>query len=282
VEKNGEVKFSLCKDITPETKPVPQGGEIGLDFGMNTLFATSMGDQYGQKYYKWLIERDKELMELTKSLQRNHIKPSKSKRHEALQRRISEYSINEVNRVLNRIIAVYGPSAIIVEKLDFRGGGLSRKLNRLLQRIGLGQVYKKLDMLAQETGVKIVKVPAPYTSQGCSGCDYVDDRNRKGSRFSCRFCGKKNDAGVNASRKVKSRRSWQKTTLHASRVKVLALCDDTFKTRWGHDPVMLRSVGRRQSRATSRTSLTADGLDTQPENTIKGSCRNVNMVPVPF
>jgi hypothetical protein len=31
-----------------------------------------------------------------------------------------------------------------MENLDFRGSGLSRRMNRLLTRFGLGQVTKKL------------------------------------------------------------------------------------------------------------------------------------------
>ena len=45
------------------------------------------------------------------------------------------------------------------------------------------------------------------SSQTCSGCDYVDEKNRAGETFSCGWCGRTLHADVNASRNLRARRS---------------------------------------------------------------------------
>jgi putative transposase len=90
-----------------------------------------------------------------------------------------------------------------MENLDFRGSGLSRRMNRLLTRFGLGQVTKKLAVL-NELGMKVLKVDAAYTSQYCSSCGYVDAKNRKKQEeFVCLCCGYSRNADYNGSLAVK-------------------------------------------------------------------------------
>ncbi len=255
----------LIKDATPVVKLVPAGGEIGVDFGLRSLFATSEGDLMGRGFYRWLLAIDVDLMKLTKELQRNGIKPADSKRYRAMQNRIREYARNEINRVLNRIIDLYDPSVLVVEALDFRDGGLSRRLNRILTRVGRAQVKQKLRDLGQDTGVAVVETPAAYSSQECASCHYVDNRNRRNEVFRCRFCGRKGHADIEGSRTVRSRRSWSSATLGWHRARILEEIDTQFEKQWGINPRVLRTKGRRKP-ATSTTRPHADGLNTTPEN----------------
>ena len=83
----------------------------------------------------------------------------------------------EVNRALNHAVALYRPRVLSVEKLDFRGSGLSRRMNRLLTNCGRGAVTKKLAGLNERYSIEIHEVEPAYTSKTCSGCGYVESIN---------------------------------------------------------------------------------------------------------
>ncbi len=56
--------------------------------------------------------------------------------------------------------------------------------------------------------IKITEVNPAYTSQTCSKCGYIDKRNRKSQEvFICGFCGKKQNADINASKNILARSS---------------------------------------------------------------------------
>ena len=171
-----------------------------------------------------------------------------------------------MNRVLNRIVDLYDPSVLVVEDLDFRHGGLSKRLNRIISRVGRAQVKQKLRDLTQDTGVNVVTVPAPYSSQECAGCGFVDDRNRVNEMFRCRFCGRKGHADIEAARTVKSRRSWPSASLLLGRPKILQRIDERFTQQWGTDPTVHRAKGRRIRAATAHLRPNADGLGKASNN----------------
>jgi len=111
--------------------------------------------------------------------------------------------MKKLNRVLNRVIELYGPKKIVMENLNFMGSKLGKQLNRLLHRCGLSQIKVKLDCLKQEHDIEIKHVYPAYTSQTCSKCQYVDKTNRKNQAiFQCKCCHKKINADVNASRNL--------------------------------------------------------------------------------
>ena len=184
-------------------------------------------------------------MELTTALSAQGVRFKDSQRYCRLQKRIRNYSTNEINRVLNRIMAIHNPAELVVEKLDFRFSGLSPRLNRILQRAGRAAAKLKLQMLQEDRGVLVTEVAAPYTSQGCVGCDYIDDRNRKNEKFRCRFCGRKGNANVEAARSIVSRRSWDMNHVWWGIPRLLGAIDQRFKTRWMIDPTALRTQDRR-------------------------------------
>lgn len=260
VPKTGPVVIRMVKDATPEYRPIPTGGVVGLDWGLKSLFATSEGDLLGRSFYTWLLNIDTELTTLTIALQRQGVKPSSSRRYRLMQSRIRAYAKNEINRTLNRIVDLYDPSVLVVEELDFRHGGLSKRLNRIIRRTGRAQVKQKLRDLAQDTGLEVTTVPSPYTSQECAGCGYVDNRNRDREIFRCKFCGRKGHADIEAARTVKSRRSWPSTSLQFGRSKILRNIDERFTRRWGTDPLTYRVNGRRVKAAIIPIRPNADGL----------------------
>ena len=253
VNEDGSVRFSRVKQ-SPVVEPRSGGDVIGLDWGLaSALFATSDGKLLGTRLYSWLKQRDDELTKLTKALQRQKIKPRDSRRFRNLTTRIRDYVRNEVNRVLNRT-SKQKVRELVVEKLDFRGGGLSRRMNRILARAGRAAVKSKLAALTEDTGIVVTEVNPAYTSQECDGCMFTDKANRRAqSRFECRFCGKKLHADVKGARTILSRRSVRGDGFtRCSRRVVLTYLDTEFQQRWGVSAAEIRErQGRGRSTATS-------------------------------
>lgn len=88
---------------SPKATPRRTGEIIGVDWGVQSLFATSDGRLLGLGLYAWLSERDVELETLTKELNRSHIPCRESKRYRRLNKRIRDHVTNETNRLLNRL-----------------------------------------------------------------------------------------------------------------------------------------------------------------------------------
>lgn len=142
VNDDGAASFALVKKSA--AAPIRVSGEsIGVDWGVASMFTTSTGQILGQHLYVWLAERDGEVTALATSLQRQGVKPSESKRFRAFTARIRAHVRNEVGRLLNQL-AAQDIRGIVVEKLDFRFGGLSKRLNRILSRAGRAAVTAKL------------------------------------------------------------------------------------------------------------------------------------------
>lgn len=215
------------------------GKDIGIDWGLTSLVATTDGQLLGLALYPWLKERDEELLALTKSLQRQGIKPRSSRRYRALNRRIRQYVKNEVGRVLNRL-AEQDIRSITCEDLDFRGKGLSRRTRVIVSRAGRSAFKQKLADLTESYGIEVHKVNPAYTSKQCSGCGLVADTQRKGSSFECLHCGKRMHSDVNAARNIVGRRSapdngfryWQKE-------EVLEYLNREFTSTWGWTPDLI-------------------------------------------
>jgi putative transposase len=228
------VEISLITD-QPDTAPRQNGVVAGLDFGFSSaLFATSDGQLLGRAMLARLRELDTQLESVTADRQRHGMPLKADPAYRKLQQRIRDYVVNEIGRLLNRL-AADDIRELVVERLDFRGGGLSKRMNRLCTRTGRRVLKVRLTRLTERHGIAVTVVPAPYSSQQCSGCGYVHKTNRKSqSRFVCGFCGKKLHADVNASRVVASRRSrpLPDGTGPRSRENTRRLLDNDHRKRW--------------------------------------------------
>lgn len=253
VNEDGSVRFSRVKQ-SPVAEHIQEGRVIGLDWGMSSaLFATSDGRLIGAQLYAWLKQRDAEVTKLGAALNKQKIKPNDSRRFRNLNRRIREHVRNEVNRALN-LLAEDDVAELVVESLDFRGGGLSRGLNRIISRAGRGAVKAKLAALQEERGISVTEVNPAHTSRECTGCGFTSKKNRSSqSKFRCLFCGKKLHADISGARTILNRRSVQCSGYRwCSKDEVLTRLDSRFQQRWG---VSAAEIRERQSRGYSTATL---------------------------
>lgn len=233
-------KLIIRRVVQKDNAPLRQEGkDIGIDWGLTSLVSTSEGQLLGLSLYPWLKERDQELLELTRSLQRQGIKPRSSRRYRALNRRISHYVKNEVGRVLNQL-AEQDIKSITCEDLDFRGRGLSRRTRVIVSRAGRSAFKQKLADLTETHGIEVHSINPAYTSQQCSGCGIPTSENRKGSSFRCVHCGKTLHADINAARNIISRRSAPSDGFrYWSKESILDYLNQEFTSTWGQTPDLI-------------------------------------------
>lgn len=189
---------------------MPLRAELALDFGLATMFASADGDLLGRAWFDQLKRHDARINGLARKLQKQGIKPNRSRRYRDRVEAFRGFLKTEIGRVLNRIVALKRPAHITIEKLDFTAPGLSRRLNRILARSGRKVVRDKLKDVEDRYGITFTEVNPAYSSQTCSNvaCGYVEKTNRKSqARFVCRCCGHKIHADVNAARNLEGGRS---------------------------------------------------------------------------
>ena len=125
-------------------------------------------------------------------------------------RKETRYASDVNHRISKRIVAEAKRTGrgIAVEKL---GGIRARVRLRKPQRVAVhswafAQLGGFLAYKAKAAGVAFVEVDPAYTSQKCSGCGWVDKRNRRSqSDFKCGRCGFVGHADHNAAINIAAR-----------------------------------------------------------------------------
>jgi putative transposase len=213
-------------------KYVSKVDKIGLDFGLNNLFASSTGNLYGRNFKEPIEKMDKIIVKIAKNRQRQGLKV-RSKRYDKLVNKLKSYIKNEVNRVLNQLIKKESPREIVVERLNFQSPKLSKRMNRILSNYGKKVINDKFKRLTEELGIICLEINPAYTSQECSSCGYIDKENRKKqSKFLCLCCGLKLNADINASRVIYARSSCISSNVFLNRKTVLKIRLDLFTSNF--------------------------------------------------
>jgi putative transposase len=221
LEEDGDIKVKVVKELKKRNY-VPATDIIAIDLGLNPLIATNSGDLMGRRFFDFLKKMDEKIAKRMTQVQRNGGLPSRDNKYREYVRRLREFLKNEINRLLNRLINLYKPMKIIVEKLDFRSPELSKRMNRLIQNFGKRYVREKLERMHQLYGIEIVEVNSAYSSQECSSCGYVDRENRKSTQeFECKCCGNKMNAQVNSAKNLLERSSLREFHPHLPKKHVL-------------------------------------------------------------
>jgi IS605 OrfB family transposase len=89
-----------------------------------------------------------------------------------------------------------------IEAMSRKGNSGKRGLNRGLRYIRHGEILRKVRIVAERMGIRIVEVDPRGTSQTCCACTYKHRENRQGERFLCLRCGRLDNADRNASANI--------------------------------------------------------------------------------
>ena len=104
----------------------------------------------------------------------------------------------------------HGVDTICIEDLDIgamtRAGNSSKRgLNRSLRYIRHHSILRKVRIVAERMGIRIMEVNPRHTSQECCVCAYTDRENRKSEKFLCLACGRFDHADRNAAANITQR-----------------------------------------------------------------------------
>ncbi len=197
---------------------------VAIDLGLNPLIATDKGDLIGRNFIAFLKKLDAKITKRMSYLQKKCIRPRQDKKYRELVKKLQEFLKNEINSYINRLIEVYKPEKIIVEKLDFRSPELSKRMNRLISNFGKRIFKEKLKRLQEFYRIQVIEINPAYTSQTCNQCGYIDKRNRKDTQtFECKACGYKTNAQVNGAKNILARCSCKDIKLHTPKKVVLEI-----------------------------------------------------------
>lgn len=206
--RDGIVSINLIKES--EDAPLRKGDNpafLDANFSDN-LFSTADGELLGGKFVKWAKEMDGRILAREQYCKKNGIPLKQDKQYNSMIARVRAFTKNEINRIINKLLADKSVTEIVFEKLDFRAPGLSRKFNRLLSKMGRRVFASKMERVRESHGVVTTAYNAAYSSQECSDCHYVSRKNRSVRNvFDCQCCPLVVHADVNSPRVLRARRS---------------------------------------------------------------------------
>ena len=174
----GEGWASLWIDL-PDEEPRKRGVKLAVDIGISKLLVDSKGTHYGTEI-KAICQRVR------------RCKPGgKGKRRARVTRQCY------INRVVKELpwnrMAVIG-----VEDLNGLKTGKKKNRSKEFRKATAPWTYRhaltRIEQLAQENRVRLVKVDPRNTSRTCPQCGLVSAENRRGERFQCVSCNYTGDA----------------------------------------------------------------------------------------
>ncbi|MFL6052440.1 MAG: RNA-guided endonuclease InsQ/TnpB family protein [Actinoallomurus sp.] len=202
IQRDG-VFYLIATCEVPEAERYEPERFIGVDLGIAAIATTSTGYKAAGR---GLNRHRKRQLELRRKLQKKGTKSAKrllKKRN----RREKRHAANQNHIIAKTIVteAERTSSGISLEELK----GIRQRVRlRKPQRVALhswafAQLANFIVYKAKRVGVPVVFVDPAYTSQQCSECGHIGNKNRASrSVFICRNCGVVAHADRNASRNI--------------------------------------------------------------------------------
>jgi len=188
------------RPIAPRTEP----RAIGVDVGLKSLLALSDGSLIENP--RWLRESLAELRVVQRKASRR-MKGS-NRRRKAYEKvaKLYEHITNQrgdyLQKITNTLVSKY--SLIGIEDLTLAFMNRNRSLALSSHDAGLGMFRQLLQYKAEEAGTLVVAVNPAYTSQVCSGCGEIVQKDLSVRIHECPSCGLVLDRDMNAARNILS------------------------------------------------------------------------------
>ena len=225
-----KVRFRFPIDVKQKKLNNDLANEIGIDKGFIDLITTSNKTVYGQRFCDIVKPHIDKYLETQKERGKywslyHKYKDSNPKKAENIKKNNLGYiKFNKnknltketkkkfINHSINEFIKIEKPTEIIVEDLSW-----DKKSKKKRYRLGFelsswdkGYLQERIEFKAYENNIKVVEVNPAYTSQICSCCGKLGERNVK--QFKCDICETVLDADYNASINIKNRKKTSITT----------------------------------------------------------------------
>lgn len=195
-----------------------RGGAVGVERGVAAPVACSDGTMRGREFTTpGEARRYRRLQQQLSRQQKGSANREKTKATmRRLKRRERDRREDFTAWAGSRLATAHG--MVIIENLPTKNmtasatGTVEAPGTNVRQKAGLNRAildkgWHKLELAARSaaryTGARVVKVPAPYTSQRCSRCRRVEPESRESQAvFRCTTCGHHENADVNAAKNV--------------------------------------------------------------------------------
>lgn len=179
---------SFACDISQPDPLASTGLSIGVDVGLESFVTLSNGEH---------VENPRFLRAAERSLKKAHRRVSRLKlrgsnrkkavrllglRHLHVQRQRTNFAHHVANDLVTRF------DKIVAEDLNIKGMVKNHKLAKSISDASWGMFTNLLAYKAEEAGRELVKIPAAYTSQVCSGCGLAQKLKLSQRRYTC-VCG---------------------------------------------------------------------------------------------
>ncbi len=199
-----KVQFVVERQIesTPDTRPV-----VGIDMGITNRIALSDGRLLsGVKLDRRELKRKQRRLSRAKKGSNNRKK--RRLEHAREWQRVAERERNAAHRLTSQIIDGHSAN-VAVEDLNIGGMLKNRHLSRVISEQAWGRIKNQLNYKAESAGGQLYAVNPAYTSQTCSSCGHLPDKQNRLSLhvrvYRCQVCGFSLDRDVNAAINVRER-----------------------------------------------------------------------------
>jgi putative transposase len=199
-------KWYVCLMLEAPDLPVPEHNRpaVGIDMGLHHLLALSDGTTVDNP--RWLRNILAQLRVAQRRMARRR-KGSRGWREAAYQvARLHERTANQRrdfwHKVTHHLVNTYG--LIALEDLTLTFLTANRHLALSAQDAGLAEFQHLLAYKAESAGTQVVTVNPAYTSQVCSACGSVVEKDLSVRVHRCPHCGYTADRDVNAAQNILS------------------------------------------------------------------------------
>ena len=225
-----KIRIGFPIDVKQKKLNLDNANDIGIDKGFIDLITTSNNTVYGNNfcnivkpYIDKYLEKQKERgnywslyhkykdtnPKKAENIKNNNLGYIKFNKNKNLTK---ETKKKFINHSINEFIKIEKPTEIIMEDLSW-----DKKSNKKRYRLGFelsswdkGYLQERIEFKAYENSITVTKVNPAYTSQICSYCGELGERN--GKQFKCDICETILDADYNASINIKNRKESSITT----------------------------------------------------------------------
>jgi len=205
IRKNG--KYYVCFSCEAEDKVIPLTYQnVGIDMGVKEFCITSDGEMLSnpRNYRKTEAKLKKQQKTLSRKKKGSNRRRKAVRELANLHEHIANQRKDNAYKVANYLLSKY--DTIVREDLQIDNMVKNRKLSKSISDAGWGIFFNILEAKAKQApGKRVIKVDPRNTSQICSGCGQIVNKNLSERTHSCPFCGLTIDRDVNAAINILNR-----------------------------------------------------------------------------
>jgi putative transposase len=205
VVKQVNERWSVCLMLElPAPVPAPRDAEtgVGVDVGLHSLLALSDGRIVENP--RWLRQSLAKLRVAQRQASRREKGSRRRQKAYKQVARLHEHIANQrrdyLHKVANSLVNQY--SLIGIEDLRLAFMNRNPHLSLSSHDAGLSELRRLLSYKAEEAGTKVIAVNPTFTSQLCSGCGEMVEKDLSVRVHMCPHCGLVLDRDVNAARNI--------------------------------------------------------------------------------